>query len=129
MANIKLVLVDDDVDFVDTMTGLLKYEGFDVIPVTHSTEALEKVRQEKPDLILLDIMMPELDGLQVCKQLKSDAEVKSIPVVMLTAIWEKQHISAALEAGAENYFMKPVSVPHLSAKLKEILGGRMNYEG
>lgn len=122
MANKKILLVDDDVDFVDTMTGLLKYENYDVIAVTHSPEALEKARQEKPDLILLDIMMPEMDGLDVCKMLKTDAEVKKIPVVMLSAIWEKQHIAFALEAGADSYLMKPVSLPHLAAKLREILG-------
>lgn len=114
MANHKKILVvDDEQDLVETIRLKLSSEGYKVESANTGVEALEKAKQTKPDLILLDIMMPELNGYQVCKKIKEDDSLKNIPVVMLTAKAQESDKFWGLETGADDYITKPFEFSNL----------------
>src|SRR4030042_6155863 len=85
----KILLIDDDPDFVEATKVVLESQPYEVITALSGKEGLEKVREQKPDLILLDIIMPGVDGFQVCQQLKKDRQLAKIPVIMITSFSEK----------------------------------------
>ncbi len=103
----KILVVDDEQDLVETIRLKLSSEGYKVEAAYTGIQALEKAKQSKPDLILLDIMMPELNGYQVCKKIKEDNTLKNIPVVMLTAKAQESDKFWGLETGADDYITKP----------------------
>jgi CheY-like chemotaxis protein len=114
---VKILLVDDDPVFVEATKTVLETE-YQVVTALSGDEGLEKARQEKPALILLDIIMPTKDGFHVCKQLKDDAELAEIPVIILTSFAQHRGettipVSAGLELEAEGYIDKPVSPSEL----------------
>ncbi|MFH0924228.1 MAG: response regulator [bacterium] len=117
----KVLLVDDEPDFIETVDFFLKGSGFEVIIASNGKEALEKVQKERPDIILMDNMMPEMDGLEACRLIKADSSLKSIPIIMLTAKGQKQDVKDALEAGANNYIVKPFNLPELVERIKKHL--------
>ena len=119
MAN-KILLVDDEKDIVEFLTYNLKQEGFEVIAAYDGDEALEKVN-EKPDLIILDIMMPKLDGYEVCKRIRANPEYENIPVIFLTAKAGEIDEIFGLELGASDYIQKPISPKKLVARVKSNL--------
>ena len=120
---VKKVLVVDDDDRVREMIEFrLTLFGYEVVQATNGQEGLVAVRREQPDLILLDVMMPELDGFQVCRRLKQDEATKGIPVVMLTAKAEAKDVTRAFESGADDYVVKPYDPAVLQAKVKKNLG-------
>jgi CheY-like chemotaxis protein len=112
------LIVDDDPVFVETTKTILESRNYDVITAYDGDEGLEKVRKEKPDLILLDIIMPTQDGFHVCEEIKKDPEIADIPVVILTSFAKHKGatnipVSAGLELEAEGYIDKPVSPEEL----------------
>jgi CheY-like chemotaxis protein len=114
---VKILLVDDDPVFVEATKTVLETE-YQVVTALSGDEGLEKARQEKPALILLDIIMPTKDGFHVCRQLKDDAELAGIPVIILTSFAQHRGettipVSAGLELEAEGYIDKPVSPSEL----------------
>ncbi|WP_228014981.1 response regulator [Synechocystis salina] len=114
-----LILVVDDVkDNIYVISELLEGEGYSTTFVTSGPEALQRVTQAQPDLILLDLMMPGMDGLEVCDRLKQDPQARDIPVIFLTASNEKQHLLQAFAKGAVDYVTKPFSPPELLARVK-----------
>src|SRR5262245_30053313 len=114
-----LVLVVDDISKNLQVVGtLLRKEGYRIVPATSGAQALERVRAETPDLILLDLMMPEMDGLEVCRRLKADSATRSIPVIFLTASNEMEHLVSAFEVGAVDYVTKPFNPPELLARVR-----------
>ena len=122
----KILLVDDDPDFVEGARMVLEKSDFEVVTASSGKECLERIKEEKPDLILLDIMMPTKSGFQVCKELKSNIEYNRIPVVMLTALKSKlsrtsYSMAEGLELEAEDYLEKPIEPKVLVSRLKEIL--------
>ena len=120
---VKKVLVVDDDDRVREMIEFrLTLFGYEVVQATNGQEGLVAVRREQPDLILLDVMMQELDGFQVCRRLKQDEATKGIPVVMLTAKAEAKDVTRAFESGADDYVVKPYDPAVLQAKVKKNLG-------
>ena len=120
---VKKVLVVDDDDRVREMIEFrLTLFGYEVVQATNGQEGLVAVRREQPDLVLLDVMMPELDGFQVCRRLKQDEATKGIPVVMLTAKAEAKDVTRAFESGADDYVVKPYDPAVLQAKVKKNLG-------
>ena len=117
----KILIVDDEKDIVELVRYNLEKEGYKVIPAYSGEEALGLIKRELPSLIILDLMLPGLDGLQVCKILKNDTKTCSIPVVMLTAKGEESDIIVGLELGADDYITKPFSPKVLTARVKTAL--------
>tara|TARA_Y100000589_G_scaffold313878_1_gene335732 strand:+ start:391 stop:1131 length:741 start_codon:yes stop_codon:yes gene_type:complete len=116
-----VLVVEDEQDLQDLLRYNLTREGMDVICADSGERALELARQKLPDLILLDLMLPGVDGLNVCRTLKNEAETSGIPVVMLTAKGEEADIVVGLELGADDYIPKPFSPRVLLARIKAVL--------
>lgn len=119
----KILLVDDEKDLVETLTLRLKASGYEVIPAYDGQEALDKAKSEKPDLIILDLMLPKMDGYKVCGLLKADARYKKIPIVMFTARAQESDRDIGMEVGADGYITKPFEAKALLGKIEELLKG------
>ncbi len=124
----KILLIDDDIDFVEATKTVLESEPYDVIVAYEGEEGLQKAKEENPDLILLDVIMPVKDGFTAAEQLKKDPQLSKIPVLMLTAFSSKvQETSIPRSRGftleAEDYIEKPVTPAELLAKVKQYLKG------
>ena len=115
-----ILLVDDEKDFAETMVALLQMRGFMVTVVHSGKDGLEKAK-ERPDLILLDVMMPELNGYEVCTKLKADDATKNIPVIMLTAKTQAQDKVEGLQIGADDYVTKTSDAEELFARIEAVL--------
>jgi two-component system alkaline phosphatase synthesis response regulator PhoP len=124
MARELILLVEDDTDIQELVTYNLTKEGFQVTAVASGEDALEFVDKNRPDLVLLDLMLPETDGLEVCRILKGNPDTAHIPVVMLTARGEEADIVVGLEMGAVDYITKPFSNKVLIARLRAVLRRR-----
>lgn len=116
-----IMVVDDEPDIVRLVKISLEMANFDVIDASSGVEALEKVKQRVPDLFLLDIMMPDMNGYEVCQRLKADEKTRNIPVVMLTAKGQKGDAEQGLRVGADDYIIKPFDPYELSEQITEIL--------
>jgi len=121
VGNKKILIIEDETDIVEFVTFNLIRDGFDVISAKTGEEGLKKALTEMPDLILLDIMLPGLNGLDVCRALKNKEQTHHIPIVMLTARNEDVDIITGLEIGATDYVTKPFSPKVLIARLRAIL--------
>jgi two-component system alkaline phosphatase synthesis response regulator PhoP len=117
----KILVVDDEVDLVKTVSFSLEAEGYTVLVSYNGEDALNQARKENPDLILLDIMLPKLDGYKVCRLLKFDERYKHIPVLMLTAKTQEKDKIAGMETGADEYIAKPFDMDELMEKIKAYL--------
>jgi len=120
----KILVVDDNNDSRELVVKVLKNQGYEMIEAIDGEDALEKALSEKPDLILMDISIPKINGYEVTKRLKSLEEVKKIPVVALTAHAMRGDRAKALEAGCEGYISKPINVRELPAQIKSYLRGK-----
>jgi two-component system alkaline phosphatase synthesis response regulator PhoP len=118
--NKKVLLVDDERDIVEFLEYNLVQEGFDVITAFDGAEALQKIH-DKPDLVILDIMMPKMDGYEVCKKLRNMPEFKDIPVIFLTAKGDEIDEVKGLSIGGDDYIQKPVSPKRIIARVKSNL--------
>ncbi|HLA00029.1 MAG TPA: response regulator [Thermodesulfovibrionales bacterium] len=127
----KILVVDDNQDSRELVVKVLKNKGYEIIEAIDGEEAVEKAIAQKPDLILLDISIPKLNGYEVTRILKGKEEVKDIPVVALTAHAMKGDRLKALEAGCEGYITKPINVRELPAQVKSFIRGRWEsiYDG
>jgi DNA-binding response OmpR family regulator len=121
MSQAKILIVDDEPDLVETIRFSLELEGHNVLVATNGEEGLNLARQEKPDLILLDLMLPKLDGYKVCRLLKFDERYKHIPILMLTAKTQEKDKILGKETGANEYITKPFDMDELMAKIKSYL--------
>ena len=121
MSKKKIMVVDDEADIRELIKFNLEKEGFDVVPVSDGETALEEARLRQPDLIILDVMLPGIDGIEVCFKLKSDSAYKSIPIVMLSAKSDESDQLVGLKIGADDYLVKPFSPKVLVAKISAIL--------
>ena len=122
----KILLVDDDIDFIDSMKTVLESKPYDVIVAHEGNEGLQKAREENPDLILMDVIMPVKDGFTAAEQLKKDPKLSKIPTLMLTAFAAKRGksgipVSRGFTLEAEDYIDKPVTPDELLAKVEEHL--------
>lgn len=117
----KILVVDDEKDTVSALSLRLKSLGYQVIEAFDGIEALEKARAERPDAILLDIMLPKLDGYKVCRMLKFDEKFKDIPIILITAKVEEGNRRMGMDVGADAYVTKPFNTEELMAKLKDVL--------
>ena len=118
----KILVVDDEIYIVHILDFSLGMEGYQVLTALDGEQALEKARAEHPDLIVLDIMMPKLDGYETCKALKSDANTRNIPVILLSAKGRNVDQKVGFEVGADDYITKPFSPRKLVERINAILG-------
>jgi two-component system, OmpR family, alkaline phosphatase synthesis response regulator PhoP len=118
----KILVVDDEIYIVHILDFSLGIEGYEVMTALDGEQALAKVAQDKPDLIVLDIMMPKLDGYETCKALKSNPETKDIPVILLSAKGRNVDQKVGFEVGADDYITKPFSPRKLVERINAILG-------
>ena len=121
MQDKQILVVEDEEDILELVSFNLKKEGYKVKGVTSGEEALQEVRREVPNLIILDLMLPGVNGFDVCKSLRNDYRTKTIPVIMLTARSEEADIVIGLELGADDYLTKPFSPRELIARVRAIL--------
>ena len=117
----KILIIEDERDIARMLEYNLKKEGFRTIGASDGREALRRVERERPDIILLDLMLPEIDGLEVCRELKRNRDTAGIPVIMLTAKSQETDKIVGLELGADDYITKPFSVGELIARIKAVL--------
>jgi len=122
MAKGKILVVDDEIYIVHILDFSLGMEGYEVLTALDGEQALEKARAEKPDLVVLDIMMPKLDGYETCKRLKADDTTKAIPVILLSAKGRNVDQKVGFEVGADDYITKPFSPRKLVERINAILG-------
>lgn len=117
----KILVVDDEADVVDLLSMALRANGFTVITTDNGATAISKARAEMPSLIVLDLMLPQMSGLEVCKALKKEAPTSQIPIIMLTAKAEEVDKIVGLELGADDYVTKPFSPRELVLRVKSVL--------
>ena len=120
----RVLVVEDDTEMVDLLRFNLQKAGFAIATATDGIEALKKVRSLAPDLTLLDLMLPELDGFSVCEILRQDPDTASIPIIMLTALSNELARMTGLASGANDYFSKPFSPRQLVSRVKDLLDRR-----
>ncbi|HBE72890.1 MAG TPA: hypothetical protein DDW31_02130 [candidate division Zixibacteria bacterium] len=118
----KIMVVDDEPYIARVIKFKLEQEGYAVISANDGVTGLDRIRQEKPDLVLLDVMMPGLTGYEVCQQVKADADLQGIPVVFLTAKGQERDREQGLNLGASDYITKPFSPNRLLELVKSIIG-------
>ena len=117
----KIVVIEDEPDIMEIVSYNLKREGYSVVGVDRGDAALNIIRNESPNLIILDLMLPGMDGLSICQQLKSDPIVRDIPIIIVSAKGEESDIVIGLELGADDYLAKPFSPRELLARVKVVL--------
>ncbi|HNS23036.1 MAG TPA: response regulator transcription factor [Sedimentisphaerales bacterium] len=117
----RILVVDDEEDIVELVTLNLVREGYDVLAASTGEQAIELARARQPDLAILDLMLPGIDGLEVCRVLKTDPRTEQMPVIVLTAKSEDSDIIAGLELGADDYVTKPFSSNVLIARVRRVL--------
>src|SRR5215471_18550288 len=116
-----LLIVDDEPMNLDILQTRLSVHGYEILTATNGEEALAVATAQQPDLILLDIMMPKVDGIDVCRRLKADASLPFMPIILVTAKADSKDVVAGLEAGADEYLTKPVDQAALVARVKSML--------
>ena len=121
MSKEKILVVDDEQDLVKLVRFHLEKDGYKVTSAFNGEDALFLARKERPELIILDLMLPSIDGLEVCKKLKTDTELANIAIVMLTAKGEESDITVGLKLGADDYVTKPFSPKELVARVQAVL--------
>jgi DNA-binding response OmpR family regulator len=118
----KVLIADDEQNIVISLEFLLRREGFEVFIASDGEEALLRLRAEKPDLVLLDVMMPKMNGFDVCQAIRADPDLADIRVLMLTAKGREAEVSKGLGLGADAYMTKPFSTKELVAQVRALLG-------
>ncbi len=118
----RILLVDDEPSIVKMVGKRLEVEGFDVLVAMDGQDALAKARAENPSLIVLDLMLPKMNGYEVCTMLKQDARFQKIPIIIFTAKTQEKDEKMALECGAEGFVRKPFRAQELLEKIRTLLG-------
>ena len=117
----KILIAEDEPDIRDLVAFTLRFAGHEVVAVANGAEVVQAAPQEMPDLILMDVRMPQMTGYEACEKIKADPRVKDIPVVFLSAKGQDSEIQAGLAAGATDYLLKPFGPMELTDKVKELL--------
>ncbi|PSQ94812.1 MAG: DNA-binding response regulator [Bacteroidetes bacterium SW_7_64_58] len=123
-----VLIVDDEEDLLSLLEYNLEQEGFEVVLARDGVEAIEQTRAHEPDLIILDIMMPKMDGIEVCEKLRKDAHLRTIPIMMLTARNEEEDKVQGLDVGADIYLGKPVSVSVIVSQAQALLRSARRHD-
>ena len=117
----KIAVIEDEADILEVVQYNLRREGYLVVSSRNGEEGLDRIRKENPDLVLLDLMLPGMDGLEICKRLQADPMTAAIPVIMVTAKGEESDVVLGLQLGADDYVTKPCSPKELLARVKAVL--------
>jgi DNA-binding response OmpR family regulator len=120
--NKKILIVDDEPNIVISLEFLMRREGFEILVARDGQEALQSIRAHRPDLVLLDVMMPRINGFEVCRQVRADPALAGTRIVMLSAKGRPAQIAEGLALGADGYITKPFSTKNLVAQVKSLLG-------
>ena len=118
----KILIADDEVNIVISLEFLMKREGFEVVLAADGEEAITKIRDERPDLVLLDVMMPRKTGFEVCQEVRSDPALQDLKILMLTAKGRDTEVAKGMALGADAYMTKPFSTHELVERVKSLLG-------
>ena len=118
----KIMVVDDDEDFTNIYKNTLRAAGFDSSAVNQSTAALDMAYLTKPDIFVIDLMMPDIDGFQLCRMIRSDPVFKGTPIIIVTALTDEDSKLVALGAGANDYLTKPFYFDNLLSRINALLG-------
>lgn len=121
MSNKKIVAIDDEADILEVIRYNLSRDGHQVFTSPNGRDGLGIIRKEKPDLVLLDLMLPEMDGFEICRRLKGDPLTSHIPIIMITARGDESDIVLGLGLGADDYVIKPFSPKELAARVRAVL--------
>ena len=117
----RILIIEDESDIGELLEYNLQKEGYDTILANNGESGLQIAKKEKPNLLILDLMLPGIDGLDVCRLIKSDSNIKDISIVMLTALGQEEDIVKGLESGADDYITKPFSFKVLIARIQSVL--------
>jgi two-component system, OmpR family, alkaline phosphatase synthesis response regulator PhoP len=117
----RILVVDDEIYIVHILEFSLTMEGYEVVTASDGEEALRRIAEDRPDLVVLDIMMPKLDGYEVCRRIRGEDETKLLPVILLSAKGRPVDREVGLEVGADDYIVKPFSPRRLLEKIRELL--------
>ena len=117
----RILIIEDESDIGELLEYNLQKEGYDTILANNGESGLQIAKKEKPNLLILDLMLPGIDGLDVCRLIKSDSDIKDISIVMLTALGQEEDIVKGLESGADDYITKPFSFKVLIARIQSVL--------
>jgi len=117
----KILIAEDEPDIRDLVAFTLRFAGYEVVTANNGEEAVHAAAREFPDLILMDVRMPRMTGYDACRVMKADSELKNIPVVFLSAKGQETEIQTGLEAGAEEYLLKPFAPDQLTDRVRAIL--------
>ena len=117
----RILIVEDEEAIVEVVSQTLRRHGYETASAADGDDALEKAFSLRPDLVILDLMLPKMDGWEVCRRLKADRQTASVPVLMLTARREERDVVEGLEIGADDYMKKPFSLAELAARVKALL--------
>src|SRR6516225_6784248 len=123
-----VLIVDDERDTNDILASLVQARGFDPIQVFSGANALAAIRERKPDLILLDLMLSDTDGFELCDQLKRSRETNLIPIVMVTALQDAHHRATGVRVGANGYLIKPFAPPELYEAIESALNWHEEHQ-
>ena len=117
----KILMIEDDPNFSETIGDIFEMEGYKMVTAADGSEGLRKAREDEPDLLILDIMLPDMDGFEVCHHLRADPKTAHLPIIMLTAKTLLREQKLGFETGADDYLTKPVDPSELMASVKALL--------
>ncbi len=117
----RIVIIEDEADIIGLVTHYLEKEGYRVTAVRDGAQGFRQLKTDRPDLLILDIMLPEMDGLEICRRVRADSATAALPIIMLTAKGEETDRVVGLEMGADDYLTKPFSPKELVARVKALL--------
>jgi len=117
----KILIIDDDPDALETMTAVLETHDYQVLTALSGLEGISKASKEKPDLIIMDVLMPEVDGFVTCKMIKENKEIKNIPVILLTGTGMVGDVEKGFAAGAKDFMIKPIDWDKFFLKIKKLI--------
>jgi len=124
VAQQRIVVADDDPIVVKFLTAIFRDEGFEVRSAEDGEKALQIIREARPDLVILDLVMPYRDGFEVCRQMRATPETRAVPVIILSMKEKEQDALRAFEVGADDYVRKPFNVLELVARARKLINGR-----
>ena len=117
----KIVIAEDEPDIRDLITFTLRFAGYEVHAGSNGEEGYELAKKEKPDLVMMDVRMPKMTGYEACRKIKADPEISNIPVIFLSAKGQESEISTGLDAGADEYLLKPFAPDQLTDRIRAVL--------
>jgi DNA-binding response OmpR family regulator len=117
----KILIAEDEPDIRELVTFMLKFAGYEVVAASNGEDAVRTASRERPDLVLMDVRMPRMTGYDACRMMKANPDLRDVPVVFLSAKGQDSEIQSGLEAGAEEYLLKPFSPAELTNRVRGIL--------